>query len=138
MYDINDQTAIGLNTLNLAKVELSLGVSTDSATVTTSINKQALNVISNTLKEFNLDDSLNSNIKTYTEEDMLEYANSLINKGALEIIQQGGDAKVLDDYLTLLNMNPVRELMGHSDLKMTLRYAHLAPEHKAAAVNLIC
>ncbi len=28
----------------------------------------------------------------------------------------------------------VRELMGHSDFALTLRYAHLAPSHKAAAV----
>jgi site-specific recombinase XerD len=32
------------------------------------------------------------------------------------------------------NLNTVRELMGHADLKMPLRYAHLSPEHKAAAV----
>jgi len=33
-----------------------------------------------------------------------------------------------------VDLNTVRELMGHGDIKMTLRYAHLAPEHKAAAV----
>jgi integrase len=33
-----------------------------------------------------------------------------------------------------VNLNTVRELLGHADMKMTLRYSHLAPENTAAAV----
>lgn len=36
-----------------------------------------------------------------------------------------------------VDLNTVRELLGHADIKMTLRYAHLAPEHKANAVQCI-
>jgi integrase len=34
-----------------------------------------------------------------------------------------------------VSLNTVRELLGHADYKMTLRYAHLDPEHTAAAVE---
>jgi integrase len=36
-----------------------------------------------------------------------------------------------------VDLNTVRELMTHSDMKMTMRYAHLAPENKLRAVQAL-
>ena len=51
----------------------------------------------------------------------------------------GGDKGTSKNFFVMAGvpLNTVRDLLGHGDLKTTLRYAHLAPDHKAEAVNLI-
>jgi site-specific recombinase XerD len=37
-----------------------------------------------------------------------------------------------------VGLRAVQELMGHKTISMTVRYAHLAPQHQLAAVQRLC
>ena len=36
------------------------------------------------------------------------------------------------------NLKEVQELLGHTDMKMTLRYSHLSKEYMKESVNALC
>jgi integrase len=36
-----------------------------------------------------------------------------------------------------VDLNTVRELLGHADITMTLRFSHLAPSYKQRAVDML-
>jgi integrase len=36
-----------------------------------------------------------------------------------------------------VDLKTVSELLGHADTRMTERYSHLSPKHKARAVNIL-
>jgi hypothetical protein len=36
-----------------------------------------------------------------------------------------------------IDLTTIKELLGHKDLTMTLRYSHLAPSHKLRAVDIL-
>ena len=37
-----------------------------------------------------------------------------------------------------VDLKTVRELLGHKSIEMTMRYSHLSPDHKRAAVERMC
>jgi len=38
----------------------------------------------------------------------------------------------------MVDIRTVQELMGHKSITMTMRYSHLSPEHRIAALEKLC
>ncbi len=49
-----------------------------------------------------------------------------------------GDPDRLGMRVKGVDLKTVQELLGHKSFEMTLRYAHLSPEHKKAALDVLC
>lgn len=59
--------------------------------------------------------------------DIMEFRfHDLRHTFASHFVMRGGDLKTL------------QEILGHSDIKTTMRYSHLSKAHKAKAINLVC
>jgi site-specific recombinase XerD len=80
----------------------------------------------------------------FSNEDGTEYQN--IDKGFRATLRRAGVTKhfrihdmrhTFASHLTMkgVDLRTVAKLLGHRDIKQTMRYAHLAPEHLQAAVE---
>jgi site-specific recombinase XerC len=69
-------------------------------------------------------------VRLYLDFDVA-FARNPINP----VSRQGGSVRVM--VMAGVDLYTVKELMGHSTIQMTERYAHPAPEHSASAVEKI-
>ncbi len=84
-------------------------------------------------------------IHVFTDRDGKPYKS--VKKSFSTVLRKAGirDFRLHDcryTYASQMVMNgvdlaTVKDLLGHKSLTMTLRYAHLAPEHKRKAVNIL-
>ncbi len=101
------------------------------------LNTVALNVLKKWSEQSHTDVFVFTNIKTGLPFDNVKKAwISILVSAEIENFRWHDMRHHFASKLVMagVDLNTVRELLGHADIKMTLRYAHLAPEHKAKAV----
>ena len=103
------------------------------------LNKTALEIV-NRWKQQSLDErlvfpSVNGNKFTTTKKAW----KKLLDDAQIENFRWHDMRHHFASWLVMggIDLNTVRELLGHASIQMTLRYAHLAPEHKAKAVAIL-
>lgn len=103
------------------------------------INKEALSVLENWKKQSSKYLYVFPNVDGGRLEDVKSAWLKLLERASISDFRWHDMRHDFASKLVMAGvpLNTVRDLLGHSDIKMTLRYAHLAPGTKAAAVELL-
>ncbi len=65
--------------------------------------------------------------------------HTTLRKANIENFRLHDSRHTFASYLIMngVDLKTVSELLGHADTRMTERYSHLSPKHKARAVNIL-
>ncbi|HEX4045082.1 MAG TPA: site-specific integrase [Gammaproteobacteria bacterium] len=100
------------------------------------LNKEALNILTQWKKQNENEELIFANKEKRKFNNVRKSWTKLLKIAGIKNFRWHDLRHHFASKLAMLgvDLNTIRELLGHSDIKMTLRYAHLAPEHKAMAV----
>ena len=127
--------------VNLEKQFLTVSAATAKSSKTRYIplNKEALSVVS-ILKKSRADNLVFSSLKSENRLTTVKTAwREVLKDGSITNFRLHDLRHQFASKLVMagVDLNTLRKLLGHASLGMTLRYAHLAPEHKAQAVAIL-